>query len=97
MNWKQEIEKLLRDQMPYAYLGPDGNRVPVLESSFQDALGYITELVYVEIKNSYIKGYQQGAADAVYDLKMLDKDSPAEYSEAVSRIGAERAFHRQDN
>lgn len=93
MTWKSELEKILRDQMPYAFLNIDkgeGERGYInSEDSFSEALGYILEFVEVERKKSFFKGFVDGAEAAHGDmadigLLTFDKD--------ISRIGAERAW-----
>lgn len=100
-SWRVELEKLLRDQMPYAFMRVehDGSskRPAIGEEAFTEALGYIMEFVFVEKKNAYILGYQKGAALAVEEIQKIQPEANVEFSEADSRIGAEREFHKSED
>lgn len=109
MSWQADLEKLLRDQMPYAFpkLDPatgSSERTPIDEEMFKDALGYITELVLVERKKAYFAGYASGAEDTVHDVKVILRDlGPSElpedftFDKDLSRVGAERAWLKRES
>lgn len=111
MSWRDELEKLLRDQMPYAFLVNDeakGQRPSMHVENFQDALGYILEFVEVERKKSFFAGYAEGGWDATYDWiksdvagpnttedQMIEKTNQF-YNKDLSRVGAERAWLKKE-
>lgn len=107
MSWKSELEKLLRDQMPYAFMADDGHvRGQVMEEHFSDALGYITEFVLMKMKASYFEGYAKGGEDTTFDInKELESPSGEEgcpqvgkfvHDASLSRTGAEKAWLKWD-
>lgn len=92
-NWKGEIEKLLRDQMPYAFpiveLGKSFKQLE--EGAFQEALGYVFDHIENLIeKKAFFDGYACGAGDAA-------KDNQLEFVEDLSRVGAERAWLKRNS
>jgi hypothetical protein len=76
MTWKTEIEKILRDQMPYAFSGHRGVLGGAVtdsagecdEPEFQEALGYVLDHIENLIeKQAFFDGYACGGWDATYD------------------------------
>lgn len=84
--WRADLEKLLRDQMPYAFptkigtLTGTGTGVPAIgvrkirpeidEEDFKSALGYILENVEMRMKEAYFEGYASGGEDTTFDINL---------------------------
>lgn len=95
MEWKAEIEKILSDHIPYAfpvYRDVEDKRVTErgvpLKEEFEDAVGYVVEWVWVQMKKAFMEGYAQGLVD-----ETLTSVGIKERLE-LGRFPAERAWNR---
>jgi len=94
MTWEQDLEQLLRNQMPYAFMSCCVNggemRPELLEPEFQEALGYILENVRIQMKKAFFEGYASGGEDTLEDCP----NSGLIHDRSLSRVGAERAYNK---
>lgn len=102
MSWKAEIEKLLRDQMRYAFVLPSGRYADAHPVQFDEALGYVLEHIENLIeKKAFFDGYACGGAETVDDCnglftklkdELMAMANPFKFNKDLSRVGAERAW-----
>lgn len=97
-DWKQRIEELLRNQMPYVFMRPDPGtgasvRGSLLEEEFKIALGYVLEFVEMEQKRCFMEGYAGGVVDSIADQGITQ----FQFDKDISRIGAERKWEEFNN
>lgn len=71
-NWRKELEKTLRDLMPYAFFVND-KRTPMLEEEFRECLGYLQEQVDIQLKIAFKAGARAG-----HSLRVLSEGTPVE-------------------
>ena len=81
--WRKDISDTLTNLMPYAFM-VDGNRIPMDQQAFDEALGYVNEHILLTLKRAFKVGYARGHAD---------KDS-YQYPPDVEDFVADRAFER---
>lgn len=91
--WKQQIEQMLRDQMPYVFMVTDPGsgasaRGALSEDEFKIALGYVLEFVEMEQKRCFMEGYAGGVVDSISDQGVTQ----FQFDKDISRIGAERKW-----
>lgn len=101
MDWKDDLEELLRGRMPYLFMRVDPGsgvetRPQIDEGEFfgdGESMGFfhhVADFVREKMKRSFMEGYAKGALDGLVDSGrdevMFDKD--------VSRIAAERAWQK---
>ena len=95
MTWRAELEKTLRNLMPYAFMPESGSKPPINEAEFPEFFGMIQDFVEVERKKAFFTGYASGAEDAVHDINLgLEKVDPnfVAFEKDLSRVGAEKAW-----
>jgi hypothetical protein len=88
MDWRRSFEKMLRDQMRYAWVQANGQYAELQPVEFSEASGYILEAVLIRMKDAYINGYAMGILDKTLDTL----DAPDSDKVELSVVGAEKAW-----
>lgn len=79
--WKSELEKILRDQMPYALVSSVVGLKPVVnEEGFSEALGYVFDYVEAIRKKEYLTGFAAGVIEAK-SFNELDVECASHWAE----------------